>query len=469
MLGDLELGLLSRIVLEGSTLKATKNGVNSTFFKNPKYRSAWEFISKHSNNSVTRNQAPSAEYFQAHTGVTLLDPKNLPEIGEIVRRLNNRNIRSIINMGLIAVNDIMEKNPEQVDKALSVLTRMNKDLNSSCLPTHQQMDLIDAVPNYLEAYETMSSAEGMAGLPFPYEILNKGGLGGLIPGLFYVTYAPSKAGKTWFGCLVGAVYPFLNSARVLVVSMEMSVTQMWRRMLSIIAQLDYSGVTSGDLSLEAKDVMYDQLNTLQSTLLNQIRSDMQSERYADMRVVKPNSSNSGVNFIRQEIDKFQPDIVFVDGIYLLSDDRQKGKRDSGWKTITNITQDVKLLAGELNIPIFATAQANREGAKKKAHSVGADDWTDIAGAVGLVQDADVVFRLHKIKSNAGNASKILVTLPAIRETKIESFIINFKPCTDFSVHAVNISKEDIKQLVLDDEDEAPSAMYNFSSNNSGWK
>lgn len=463
---NLELLLLTRVIGEQSILKAKQNGLNHTFFRDPRYKRAWNFIVDFANRKVTRNQAPSVEHFLSETGIELEPLESAPPLGEIIGRLNDRRMRQIINVSIEQLRAAVDAN--NLEAALEQVNRLNKDLNLSTLPTHRQMDLIDAVPSFLQNYETMATKEGMVGIPFPYDILNRAGLGGLAPGCLYMTYAPSKAGKTWFGCLCSVVHPFVNGARVLCVSMELSVDQMWRRILAIFAGLDYGGVVGGNLPLDAKEVMYDALTNIQEEALRKIRSDLKMNQYRDIRVVKPSRDFSGVNFIQGEIEKFQPDIVFIDGLYLMGDDRQRGRRDSGWKTITNITQDVKLLCSDQNIPFFATTQANREGAKKQAHNVGGDDYTDIGGSMSFIQDADVVFRLHKI----ANANKVLVTLPAVREADVNAFTINFRPCKDFSVDRLDVSKEDIKSIILeDDEDveESSSNYYSFGNSSTNWK
>lgn len=465
-MSDLELKLLTRIVGEGSILKATQNGLNESFFRDPRHKKAFRFILDYSMHHMTRNQTPSREFFESETGIALTKISDAPELNEIVTRLNDRRMRALLNTNISYLQDLVDKN--NVAEALSVVNRLSKDLNQSMLPTHRQMDLVDAVPAFLENYEITVKNKGMMGIPFPYDILNRAGLGGLVPGCLYITYAPSKAGKTWFGCLAGVVHPFVHNARCLVISMELSVSQMWRRLLAILARLDYGGVVGGDLPLDARDKMYDTLSVIQKDALDMIRSDIGTQQYRDIRVVKPSREDAGVNFVKREIDKFSPDIVFIDGLYLMGDDRQKGRRDSGWKTITNITQDIKLLCSDENLPFFCTSQANRDGAKKKAHAVGNDDYTDVGGSMSFIQDADVVFRLHKI----ANASKILVTLPAVREADLNAFTVNFKPCVDFSLDMVNVTSQDIKNMILEDDDEGDNtnqSYYNFGSSNNSWK
>ena len=68
------------------------------------------------------------------------------------------------------------------------------------------------------------------------------------------------------------------------------------------------------------------------------------------------SDVSGVMSIASKIDQYKPDIVMIDGMYLLNDD-QKG--DSRWERITNVSRDLKKLAQQKRVPIIATTQFNR--------------------------------------------------------------------------------------------------------------
>ena len=234
-----------------------------------------------------------------------------------------------------------------------------------------------------------------------------------------------------------------------VITFEMPVRQIWRRILARLCRLEYGAVIKGQLSHDARDECFDQLTSLQEIQIAQMQKDL-GEGYRDIRVV--HGRGQGINYVRSEIDKFEPDIVLIDGLYLMGNDRQGGKRDVDWKSNTAVTQDLKVLATDCNIPIVGTTQANRSGSKRKAGE-GMDDYNDIGFGMGAIMDADTVIRLHKIK-NAQNENRILVTLPAVRETENDAFVLRFVPMMDFGVEMINVTTEQVQHMMISDEPEA---------------
>ena len=324
------------------------------------------------------------------------------------------------------------------------LNAIAKELNSGLIPDSNRLDLADAIPRFKESYELMQKGNGINGIPFPWAPMNDG-TGGMAPGTFNVIYGPSKSGKTWMGLEVGVVHPFEKAnSRCLVVSNEMPNDQIYRRLLARMCRLDYSEVVRAALEEETRAEMYENLSKLHQEQLDELKQGLTHTKYRAIRCVKPASAlGGGVNAIRAEIEAFQPDLVFIDGVYLMTDDRTK-TRDMSWRTIANITQDLKLLATRYNLPIIGTTQSNRDGVKRKPGE-DMDSYNDVGFGLGAIQDADMVMRVQKIDTSAGE--KVLVTLPAMRESKVDSFTVNFVPVVDFGLHQINLTGDQIRQLM----------------------
>lgn len=451
----IEEALLARVLHEGSAQKALNQGVHEGWFSDPLVRQAWTEVVQHASKPATRNQTPSIKRIEKRVpGLHVLSQCPEETLGELIADLSDTKARAVLQGGLVEVDEMLRSHG--VDVAVSHLNELARELSrNSLMPAHMRCDLADAIPAFIESYEKIEAGGGIIGIPFPWDPLNIA-TGGLVPGTLNVIYAPSKNGKTWIGLEVGAVHPFeAGNARVLVVSNEMPIQQIWRRILARLCRLEYGQVTGGTLPLDARDESFDMLNELQEQQIAQMRRGLTSG-YRDIRVVKPNAEEGGgVQAIRNEIDRFEPDIVFIDGLYLMADDRQKGKRDNGWRTIANITQDLKALAAECNIPVVGTTQSNREGVKRKAGEA-MDSYDDIGFGLGAIQDADLVMRLQKITDNTG-AERILVTLPAVREANIDAFTLRFIPVVSFELDMINVTSEQLAQMMVEpDEPERPT-------------
>jgi len=451
----LEDKLVSRVLHDGSAQRALSLGVTESWFNDPLCRLAWRAIVEHGNKPATRNIVPSAQRLaKLVPGYRPLPTAPEEPIQEIIADLNESRARGIIQAGLVDVDDLLRT--QGVEIAIAHLGEIARDLQRNTLtPSHLECGLSDAIPEFISDYERIAQGGGIVGIPFPWHPLNTA-TGGLQPGTLNVIYAPSKNGKTWIGLEVGVVHPFeAGNARCLMVSNEMPIKQIWRRILARLCRLEYGQVTGGTLPLDARDKSFDMLTELQEQQLLSMRERL-SGGYRDIMVVKPSiAEGGGVNAIRAAIDRFQPDIVFIDGLYLMADDRQQGKRDNGWRTIANITQDLKALAAETNLPIVGTTQSNREGVKRKVGE-NMDSYDDIGFGLGAIQDADLVMRLQKIAGREGE-DRILVTLPAVREASVDAFTLRFKPVVDFELDMVNVTAEQLQQLTVEPDEEPPIA------------
>lgn len=96
-----------------------------------------------------------------------------------------------------------------------------------------------------------------------------------------------------------------------------------------------------------------------------------------------------VSKIRNWVKQYKLDLVAIDGITYVSDERFR-RGDSKTTSLTNISEDLMELSMEMNIPILAVVQANRSGVIEK----GATDTPELES----IRDSDGI---------AHNASKIL--------------------------------------------------------------
>jgi hypothetical protein len=456
----LEDRLIARVLADGSAQRALSLGVTESWFNDPLCRRAWAAIVEHGSKPATRNMTPSTQRL-AKLVPGYRAPSSAPEepLQEIIGDLNESRARAIIQAGLVDVDDLLRT--QGVDIAVAHLTEIARDLQRNALtPSHLECGLADAIPEFIADYERIERGGGVVGIPFPWQPLNTA-TGGLQPGTLNVIYAPSKNGKTWIGLEVGVVHPFeAGNARCLMVSNEMPIKQIWRRILARLCRLEYGQVTGGTLPLDARDRSFDMLTGLQEDQLMAMRESVGSG-YRDINVIKPSiADGGGVNAIRAAIERFEPDVVFIDGLYLMADDRQQGKRDNGWRTIANITQDLKALAAEKNVPIVGTTQSNREGVKRKIGE-NMDSYDDIGFGLGAIQDADLVMRLQKIAGREGE-DRILVTLPAVREATVDAFTLRFRPVVDFELDMVNVTAEQLQQMVIEPDEAPPVAQQTRS-------
>lgn len=110
------------------------------------------------------------------------------------------------------------------------------------------------------------------------------------------------------------------------------------------------------------------------------------------------------------IKKHKPDIVLIDGVYLMNSDR---KNQASWENLTQVSRELKTIALENGLPIIGIHQS------KRAQTGVRIDTEDLAYSDALGQDADIVIAINK-KEDDG---KMLVETIKNRDNFTTSFYI----------------------------------------------
>jgi len=195
-----------------------------------------------------------------------------------------------------------------------------------------------------------------------------------------------------------------------------------------MTRVDYKNFCQGRLQEVIKDHVFDTMADLKNDEL------MAQKHQPALLVVSDRKKGSkgdggGVGWLAQKVRDFHPDIVFVDGMYLMKDDRTNS-RSIDWKNVAHISQDLKMMAGDFDIPLVGVTQANRGAEKSKG-----EDLTELSYADALGQDADAVFRVSKKKviDEATKQQNIEITLtaPGLREGNFDGIVLRAHPATHF--------------------------------------
>lgn len=122
-----------------------------------------------------------------------------------------------------------------------------------------------------------------------------------------------------------------------------------------------------------------------SVELNRLKTVSFIAKNMDGEVFIPNKPVSDVKEIQSLVYTYRPDMVLVDGIYLMTG----ASGDSHWEKITNISRSLKQLAEGEGTPILGLHQASRGAIGRRI------DIEHIAYADALAQDADLVLTINK--------------------------------------------------------------------------
>jgi replicative DNA helicase len=289
------------------------------------------------------------------------------------------------------------------------------------------INLSDLVRPTQEYYQKLK--KGIVGYSTPWRSMNYV-TNGFKKGDLVTIVARTNAGKTWFllVLLKHLIETKKDEERCFFVSTEISPTTIMFRLSCLMAGVYYDDARRGKLDYisEAK------FNNFLST----------SEDYLKKKNVYIVSGYFGFSLsaLMQAIEDFKPDIIFVDGMYLI-----KGKGETRHENVSYVADKLKEITLTHNIPVIATTQLNRE-VRRARMSLYTISTSDVIG-----WNSDYVFGIEK-KEGANDIWNVY-TLKS-RESECVDFVVSFdlKSCKfDEIQSSVTFVDEDFEE-VKEDED-----------------
>jgi len=198
---------------------------------------------------------------------------------------------------------------------------------------------------------------------------------------------------------------------ILVVSMEMPVWQVLRRLFAIRKKLDYEKFRAGDLSDEEEERFLEWCEEMQTP--DPDRPEI---------IVVASDRVRTVDDIVGIVAQYRPKVVFIDSFYILD---VKNQRMQMWERMVYNIKAIKLdIAAQFSVPVLTTTQLS--GQVKKGDMNAEADAVAYAKAIGDYADAiDGIFGNTEFQ---GNKRRIIRGMEA-REFKTVDLEIHFDPGT----------------------------------------
>ena len=157
----------------------------------------------------------------------------------------------------------------------------------------------------------------------------------------------------------------------LFIGFEMSNEEQEARHDALAAQISYSRLLKGTYTEEEWD---------------KLQRALKRRRSGDPFIFGSDPEGATVSSIASKIEQYRPDIVFIDGAYMMEDEGKDAQPRGTPQALTNVTRALKRLARQRRIPIVISTQVllwkiNR----KKGLDEGAIGYTS-----SFIQDSDVV-------------------------------------------------------------------------------
>lgn len=277
-----------------------------------------------------------------------------------------------------AHKSLSSRKVEDAVASLSEAMRRIQDTTSAEADLDWKATAKDRYQDYLR----LQSTRGIDGYRSPFPTLDEA-TQGVHDGEFILIAARQGVGKTWLSNIL-AHENLKAGLKVLYFTKEMPSKQIARRFDALTYSLPYQALRKGTLNSFTERAWQD--GTQQPAV--------QGELYI------VGEESGGVSHVAAKIERYKPDVVYIDGMYLMEDD-QKAREQ--WQKVGNISRDLKRLAKRVNLPIIATVQLNRSASNEGG------DAANIAGS-DIAKDADVILGLFQTEDQRINKRMTLKVL-----------------------------------------------------------
>lgn len=259
------------------------------------------------------------------------------------------------------------------NSAVDILSRgIAKIMDEDVTARHTDVDLTkDAEDRFEEYLSVKTRPNGLLGISTGFKTIDEA-TSGLQPGQLVTIIAPPKTGKSVLAMQV-AVNTHEDGFVPMFMSFEMSNQEQQHRHDAMRAKISHARLTRGNLKT-SEEARYKKALVKMSTM---------QKFYLTESVTA-----TTVSALAAKVEKLNPDIIFVDGVYLMVDEIS-GESNTP-QALTNITRNLKRLAQRYNKPVVITTQVLLW--KMRKGNVSADS---IGYSSSFFQDSDVILGLQR--------------------------------------------------------------------------
>lgn len=382
MAADHEIRLVSKAIRDADLNTLINAGIEPDWFVNTDARDVWRWLLAHraKYGDVASPASVKAE-FPAFTLLRVTDSLDYL----VDKFVEYRRAVKITDTVQEAASILGETNDHEA--ALQFIEQQITIVHRESAPGTSDMDLTKDALDRFKAYEEAEARGGgaMLGLPTGFEKIDEA-TAGLQGGQLITLIAMPKTGKST-GALQMATNMHTLDKRIMFQSFEMSNTEQQVRHDAMRAKISHTRLRTRSLIPAEKQRYRAMLRSLGSAGAPLILTDSLHGRT--------------VSALAAKIDQTEPDIAFVDGVYLMTDE-QSGESNTP-QALTNITRSLKELSQRLDIPLVISTQTlpwKSKGGKVSAEAIGYSS--------SFFQDSDVILGLQRVEDDEESRELLVV-------------------------------------------------------------
>jgi hypothetical protein len=365
---DNEYRLVSKVIADRNIIPVLERGIKDDWIVDDDLRRVWKFVREH-----------YANYREVPTVVAVVD--NFPNfkvlnVEDAIEYLIDTMVayrrRQLTRNGIEQVISKVEMNDH--DGALNEMSKTVTIVNDQGIIGTTHVDVTADPDKFWEQYQDVQNSK-LLGVPTGFEKIDEA-TAGLQGGQLVTVIAPPKTGKSQI-CLQMAENVHAAGLVPMFQSFEMNNHEQTQRYLSLSSHISNARFRRGKLQAAEEDRLLRRLD--------------------DLKTEKPFHLVDAVNgltidALMAKAEQLNPDILFVDGVYLMLD-QVTGEANTP-QALTNITRGLKRVAQKLNIPIVISTQTllwKMKGGKVSADSIGYSS--------SFFQDSDVILGLEPVEED----------------------------------------------------------------------
>lgn len=365
--------LISKVIQENDIGPVIEAGIKAQHFSTH-WEGVWLWVT---NYWREHSAVPSPRVLaQEYADVQVLDAgreqfSNLIE--EVLTSYKHNKLVETLSMAVPLLNI------NNTEEALQVLAK-GLQTASADVSRLRDFDLIQNWESRIEKYKTMrDTPNAIRGIPTGFAGLDRI-TSGLRPQQLVTFVGEAKKGKSLITLIMSnAVHT--HGKVPLYISFEMSVEEQSVRYDALVSNVSHTKIMRGDLT---------------NAELEKIRKTISMRKNMHPYLMSEDvSSLTTVSAIAGKLQQHKPDVLFIDGVYLMDD--ENGEPKGSPQALTNITRSLKRLAQRFDIPIIGTTQVlgwklgNRKSRQITADSIGytSSFAQDSDLVVGVESDPDI--------------------------------------------------------------------------------
>lgn len=438
-----EMQLISRIVRTGDLNSAIEWGITVDDFLTPEGMAMWNSIVGYHSMPETAGSVVGENFVRENYENFILCDDLAMTTPALCSEVRNVRIYTDVNVQVQKTLQLATTNPlaaaAHCQNAMSQIINLGMSKNTDVF-------FSESFDQIVTKYEMKKAGIHFDICQWPWLPLNYE-TGGVQPDEYCIFYGRPKSMKSWVLAALIAFF-YMCDKKVLIYTKEMTPENIFMRVAACLSNIEYRGLRMGDLSEEQEQALY-----ITRDLVRAMKDD---NNLVCLSGQDAPEGGDTIPWLKAKIERHQPDLVAIDGLYMMSDVRKARKRE---EKLHNITRDLRQMilnnatAAERHpdrkpSPVIATLQATRKAAEH-----GRGELDEIAYSDAFGQDVTLAARVI----NDRNSPTISLIMAGTREFELPGFRIHGIPATNFTFHS-NLTMQEIEKAKEKDtpDDEKPA-------------